>query len=268
VKDPVKAAKFKITDYRGKHTWLSVPEIFMYSSNIGTARIVLEMGMENQKKYLKKFGLNEKLSVELPERGLPILPADSYWNEINTMTISYGYGIAVSPLHFAQITGALVNGGHLYPATLIKGKNDSPDKKIQSVIRAETSDKIRKLMRLIVTNGSGRRSEVKGYLVGGKTGSANKPLKGGYNEDAKISTYVAAFPMNEPKFVVMLMLDSPKAETKHLSMGGTAVAPLAKEIIEKIGPILGVKPVNEQDEEIKSKLHLDYRTDSEILESF
>ena len=123
-------------------------------------------------------------------------------------------------------------------------------------------------MRLIVTNGSGRRSEVKGYLVGGKTGSANKPLKGGYNEDAKISTYVAAFPMNEPKFVVMLMLDSPKAETKHLSMGGTAVAPLAKEIIEKIGPILGVKPVNEQDEEIKSKLHLDYRTDSEILESF
>jgi cell division protein FtsI (penicillin-binding protein 3) len=268
VKDPVKAAKFKITDYRGKHTWLSVPEIFMYSSNIGTARIILETGMDNQKKFLKKFGLTDKLSVEIPEKGLPILPAESYWNEINTMTISYGYGIAISPLHFAQITSALVNGGYLYPATLIKGNNDSPDKKIQSVVSPDTSDKVRKLMRLIVTNGSGRRSEVKGYLVGGKTGSANKPLKGGYNEEAKLSSYVAAFPMNEPKFLVMIMLDSPKAETKHLSMGGIAVAPLAREIIEKIGPILGVKPVNEQDEEIKSKLHLDYKTDSEILESF
>lgn len=268
VKDPIRASKFQINDYHSTTNWLSMPEIFMHSSNIGTARIALGVGSEKQKKFLKKFGLLDKLSVEISEKGTPIIPDSARWNEISTMTISYGHGIAISPLHFAQVTSALVNGGYMYPATLIKYENNKDDTQIERIISEETSANIRKLMRLTVTDGSGRLSEVKGYLVGGKTGTADKAKKGGYHTNSKISSFVAAFPMNDPKFVIMLMVDNPKAEVKSTTIAGRAVAPIAKEIIEKIGPILGVKPVNEYDESIRKKLHLEYKTDIEVLESF
>ena len=267
VKAPIQASKFTITDYHSNRTWLTLPEIFMHSSNIGTGRVALEIGTEEQKRFLKKFHLTDKLSIELPEKGMPIIPASKDWSEMNTITISYGYGIAISPMHFTQTTAALINGGYFYNATLVKNSNNDPNKKIERIVSEDTSEKLRKLMRLAVQKGSGRRSEVKGYFVGGKTGSANIASGGGYNMEAKRSSYISAFPMHDPKYVIMLMLDSPRGK-KENTMAGRAVTPIAKEIIEKIGPVLGVKPENENDESILEKLRLEYSTDTELLESF
>lgn len=264
VGEPIKASRFKIHDYKKVRDWMTVPEIFMYSSNIGTARISLEVGTELQKKYLKRFGLFDKLSVEVPEKGLPMYPLDRSWNQISTMTISYGHGIAISPLHFTQLFAALVNGGYLYPATILKNKNENLPQ-IEQVISNSASEKMRRLLRLVVEKGTGKKANVPGYFVGGKTGSADKSVKGGYSTNSKISSFVSAFPMHDPKFVVLVMLDAPKSAAKYLTTGGRAVAPITYDIISRIGPMLKVIPRDDNDEEIKKKLYIEFSTENEEL---
>lgn len=252
VSKPLKISHFTIRDYHPKGGELTIPEIFMYSSNIGCAKIAMDIGAENQRDFLDRLGLLSETDIELPERAMPLYP--SSWGKISAMTISYGHGIAVTPIHMAKAMSSMVNGGNLHPATLLfKGKDDVI--KSTRVISQATSDKVRKLMRIAVKYGTGEKADISGYLVGGKTGSADKPNKGRYNESAIISSFVAAFPMNKPKYTVFVMLDEPvgNKSTGGYATGGMIAAPAVGKIIERIAPILGVIPVDENNYEIRKE---------------
>ncbi len=266
VKAPIKASRFVIHDYKPKFSYLSVPEIFMYSSNIGTAMISLEVGGARQRKFLKQFGLFDPLRIELPEKGQPMYPSEKNWSDISTMTISFGHGIAVTPLHFVRAAVALVNGGYICEPTLFK-VNNQETRTLTRVLSEETSNTMRKLMRLTVEHGSGKKSNAKGYLVGGKTGSAEKSIKGGYSKTAKYSSFFAAFPINNPRYVTLMVLDDPKpnANTPYTGGGWTA-SPLTGRVISRIAPLLDVKPIDHDDPEIKQQLWLDFKPEADIVE--
>ncbi len=267
VKAPIKASRFVIHDYKPKYSYLSVPGVFMYSSNIGTAMISLEVGKERQRKFLKNFGLFDDLKIELPEKGQPMYPHERNWNDISTMTISFGHGMAFTALHFMRAAVALVNGGLVHePTLLLQDKSDS-DKPITRVISEETSKTMRKLMRLTVEHGSGKKANAKGYLVGGKTGSAEKSKKGGYSKSEKRSAFFAAFPINNPRYVTLMILDNPRpnAQTPYTGGGWTA-APLTGRIISRIAPMLNVQPIDHNDPAIIQELWLDFQPDEEIVE--
>lgn len=238
---PIKIARFTITDYHPQNRYLTVPEIIVYSSNIGAAKMALDVGTDLQKAYLRRFGLLTPATIELPEVGPPLAPDP--WREINTMTIAFGHGIAVSPLQLANATAAMVNGGILRPATLIKHEGDGPVPG-ERVIGEETSHYMRALLRLVVEQGTGKNAEAPGYLVGGKTGTAEKTLAGRYERNALLSTFVGAFPMNEPRYVVLVTLDEPKgnAQSFGFATAGWTAAPAVGRLVERIGPLLGVEP--------------------------
>jgi cell division protein FtsI (penicillin-binding protein 3) len=249
---PIRVARFRISDFHPKNRWLTVPEIFMYSSNIGSAKMALDIGSVTQRKFMSDFGMLRRSSVELPEQARPIYPAT--WREINTMTIAYGHGIAVSPLHVATAAAAVVNGGILYPATLIR-RNGTPANG-KRVISAQTSEQMRRLMRLVVENGTGRNADAPGYLVGGKTGTADKQVDGRYKSNALISSFIGAFPMNAPRYVVMVHLDEPKGikESYGYATAGWTAAPVVGRVISQIAPLFGIVPVDESAPEIRRAL--------------
>ncbi|WP_020592603.1 peptidoglycan D,D-transpeptidase FtsI family protein [Kiloniella laminariae] len=243
VSKPIRISRFSITDYKPMKRWLSVPEILIYSSNIGTVQMALEVGTESQRKYLSNFGLLRTASTELSEVGTPLVP--SPWREINTMTISYGHGIAVSPLQMTTAVSSLVNGGVMKPATFIKRDKDYVPAG-RRILNEKTSILMRDMMRLVVLHGSGRNADAEGYLVGGKTGTADK-LKGGrYVTNSRVSSFVAAFPMNNPRYVVYVMVDEPKGtkKTYGFATGGWVAAPVVKRVIERMAPLLGIQPVH------------------------
>jgi cell division protein FtsI (penicillin-binding protein 3) len=242
---PIRVARFTIRDSHAKRRWLSVPEILIYSSNIGAAKMALDVGRDSQRGYLERFGLLSRPSLELPEVGTPIIP--DRWGEISTMTAAYGHGLAVSPVQFATAFAAMVNGGVLLPATLIKRKPGVRILGVQ-VIRGRTSNQLRRLLRAVVEKGTGRKAEASGYLVGGKTGTAEKAGAGGYRSDALISSFVAAFPMTAPKYILYLLLDEPRGdgETRGYATAGWTAAPLAGRVVSRIAPILGIRPVDDE----------------------
>lgn len=237
--DPIRAARFTITDFHGKKRWLSVPEILTYSSNIGTAKMALDVGATRQKEYLGRFGLLGAAQVELPEVGGPLYP--KRWGEISTMTISYGHGIAVSPLQVAAGVSALVNGGVMHQPTLMKVSDPERPRGSQA-ISAKTSTIMRALMRKVVRDGTGEAANIQGYLVGGKTGTAEKQVAGGYDKTALISSFVGVFPMTQPRFVVLVVVDEPKGtkETYGYATGGWVAAPAVGRVISRIGPLYGL----------------------------
>jgi cell division protein FtsI (penicillin-binding protein 3) len=241
---PIRAARFTITDYKPKNRWMSVTEIFIYSSNIGTARMAMDAGTETQRAFLTRLGLTRPASIELAEVGQPLLP--NPWRDINTLTISYGHGLAISPVQLTSAVAAVVNGGELKPATLIK-QRDGARAKGKRVLSEDTSLKMRRLMRLVVRRGTGRKANAEGYLVGGKTGTADKLVGGRYARDSRIASFVGAFPMNAPRYVVFAMLDEPKGtkDTHGYATGGWVAAPVVRRVIERIGPLLGVAPVSD-----------------------
>ena len=251
---PIKISRFRISDYHPENRWLTVPEIFKLSSNIGSAKMALDIGSERQRKYLGHLGLLRRTSIELPEQSMPIIPAR--WREINTMTISYGHGIAVSPLHLASAVAATVNGGILRPATLIRAK--TPETGGVQVFSAETSDKMRRLLRLVVENGTGRNADAPGYLVGGKTGTAEKQVNGSYKRNALISSFVGVFPATDPRFVVYIMIDEPKGirESFGYATGGWTAAPGVGGVIKRMAPLMGIKPLDETAPEIVRALNV------------
>ena len=240
--EPIRVARFTINDFHPKNRWLSVPEIFMYSSNIGSVHMAMDVGTEGQQRFLGELGLLRAASLELPEVGQPMIP--STWREINTMTIAYGHGIAVTPLQVTRAMGAVVNGGELLPVTLLKR---FPDEQVpgRRVMSRTTSEQMRWLTRLVVQHGTGRKADAKGYLVGGKTGTADK-LKpsGGYDDDARIASFLAGFPMDDPRYVVFAMVDEPKPTeaTFGYATGGWVAAPVVGKVVERIAPLLGVAP--------------------------
>lgn len=239
--DPIRVARFTISDFHAKKRWLNVPEILTYSSNIGTAKMALDVGGVKQKEYLSRFGLLSPPDVELPEVGSPLFPAR--WSDISTMTISYGHGIAVSPLQLATGISALVNGGVMNPSTLMKVDATSVPRG-RRVLKEKTSTAMRALMRKVVRDGTGASANIKGYLVGGKTGTAEKQVGGSYDKTALISSFVGVFPMTEPRFIVLVVLDEPKGTkaTYGYATGGWVAAPAVGRVIEQLGPLFGLTP--------------------------
>lgn len=247
---PIRVARFTINDFHAKNRWLSVPEIFMYSSNIGAARMAMDTGTALQRSFLERLGLTRPASIELSEVGTPMLP--SPWREINTMTIAYGHGLAVSPVQFTSAAAAVVNGGSFRPATLLKRPAGAPSPGTQIMDRA-TSLKMRRLLRLVVSRGTGRKANAEGYRVGGKTGTADKLVNGRYARNTRLASFLGAFPMEAPRYVVFAMIDEPKGieRTHGYATGGWVAAPVVRAVIERIGPMLGVAPLRpgaEQDD--------------------
>ncbi len=243
---PLRIARFTIRDNHPQNRMLTVPEIYTYSSNIGAARMALDLGRDRQRAFLAGLGLLRAAVIELPEVGRPIFP--QRWGNVHTMTVAYGHGIAVSPLQLTVAIAAMVNGGTLIPATLVdQPQHIRPAGRM--VISAHTSDDIRMLMRLAVTSGTGRQADVPGYRVGGKTGTAEKSGVGGYRSDALVSSFVGVFPMDAPEYVVFAILDEPKgrAETSNFAGGGWVSAPVVRNVIARVAPILGVEPKQEDE---------------------
>ena len=251
--NPIHIARFTISDDHAKKRWLSLPEIYIYSSNIGAAKMALDVGPSGQQAFMQKVGMLRKPSLELPEIGAPLVPR--HWNTIETMTIAFGHGLSVSPLQLSSGIAAMVNGGLLIPPTLVRR---DPDQAIPSerVIKARTSLEIRRLMRLVVEDGTGKKAAAPGYLVGGKTGTAEKAAAGGYRHKALLSSFVSAFPINDPRYVVIALIDEPHGnkETYGYATGGWTAAPIVSRVITRIAPMLGVMPVNEDAPEIRAAL--------------
>jgi cell division protein FtsI (penicillin-binding protein 3) len=245
---PIELAGFRIRDDHAKNRWLTVPEIFMYSSNIGTARMALEVGRERQRDYLEKLGFLAPLEFELQEKTRPQYPPLSNWGQLATMTISYGHGLTVSPLHLANGYATLVNGGIYRPPTIIK--RDSANMPAgRRVFSERTSQEIRRLLRLVVTNGTGRKADVPGYRVGGKTGTAEKIENGRYVRGQNVVNFAAVFPVDAPRYVVVAMIDDPRGSksTYGFRTAGMVVAPAINRIIRRIAPALGVLPDQSRD---------------------
>jgi cell division protein FtsI (penicillin-binding protein 3) len=250
---PIRIGRFTISDYHGKHRVESVPEILMYSSNIGEAKIALAVGAQRQQEYLRRFGLLSPPSIEIEEIGKPHFPA--HWREVNVMTIGFGHGISETPLQIASAGAALVNGGILRPATLVKLPPGYAPQGRQ-VISPKTSEEMRKLLRLVVEYGTGEMVGAKGYVVGGKTGTADKVVGRHYAERKLLSSFLGAFPMNDPKYLVLAMVDEPhpnKASHGYATAGWTA-APAVGRVIERIAPLLGIAPVDESSPAIEHAL--------------
>jgi cell division protein FtsI (penicillin-binding protein 3) len=221
----------------------SVAEIMMESSNIGMAQMADQLGAQRQKAWLKKMGFLDRVEIELKERGRPLTPG-SRWGPFETMTIGFGQGIAVAPLQLAMGYATLFDGGIYHPPTILKVSADHPLAPGRRVFSADTSYRMRALLRLVVMKGTGRKADAPGYRVGGKTGTAQKIINGRYSQSINITSFAGVFPMDDPRYVIVVMLDEPKAtpETYGFTTAGWNVAPVVSRTISRIAPMLGVAP--------------------------
>ena len=254
----IKIGRFTITDYKGKHRMLYLPEVLAYSSNLGAAHIALGVGPARQRTWLSAMGMFKKVGIQLPEAGLPIVPPASNWKEATTMTVGFGHGIAVSPLHVVRGTAALANGGVVLTPTILARQPDDPPVEGRRIMNESTSNMIRKMMRLVVTNGYGKPADIEGYFVGGKTGTAEKVGAHGYKKHANVSAFMSVFPMNAPRYAVYFMLDEPKGnkETGGYSTAGAVSAPGAGRVIARIAPMLGLFPQIPDEATIQASLDI------------
>jgi cell division protein FtsI (penicillin-binding protein 3) len=245
---PIHYASFTIDDFHGKRRRLSVPEVFIYSSNIGAAKMALDMGIDRHRAFLKKLGLMTRVPTELGESAAPIIPA--HWQKLNTMTIAFGHGMSVTPLQLAASTLPLVNGGIAVTPTFLPRSREDGMSGGEKVIKRDTSTSMLKLMRLNVLKGTAKRAEAEGYRVGGKTGTAEKVVGGRYSTSALLTSFLVTFPTDAPEYLVLVMLDEPQrvAESSNQATAGVNAAPTAGKIIERIAPILGVAPKLEGDQ--------------------
>ena len=241
---PISVGRHTINDYRGKGRWLALPEILAYSSNLASAHMAAAVGVTRHREFMQRMGMTSRLRIEIPETALPLVPSQRSWRELNTMTIGFGHGISVTPLHVATAGATIVNGGILRQPTILAQDPTVPREGVR-VLSERTSEIMRRLMRLVVTDGSGRSSEVPGYFVGGKTGTAQKTgPRGGYLENKRIAAFVGAFPMHAPRYAVYVMVDEPKpnARSHGFATAGWVAAPAAGMVISRIAPILGMLP--------------------------
>ncbi|MBR0754732.1 penicillin-binding protein 2 [Bradyrhizobium jicamae] len=234
--------KFTIHDTHNLGRAISMKEVFTYSSNIGAARVALSQGVEAHRAFLKKVGQLDRLRTELPESASPIVP--KRWGELNTITIAFGHGIAVAPLQAVMGINAMINGGYLIPPTFLKRSEDDARALARKVIKPETSDKIRYLMRLNAEIGTAKSADVKGYYIGGKTGTAEKVVNGRYSKKQVLNSFTAILPADNPQYQVLIMLDEPKAipETKGFITSGWNAVPTGGKVIARIAPLLGIEP--------------------------
>jgi cell division protein FtsI (penicillin-binding protein 3) len=254
---PIQVGRFTIHDDRGdeQRRWLNIPETLIYSSNIATARVADELGQERLSGMFRALGFDTRPAIELKERARPLWP--SFWARTTVMTTAYGHGIAVTPLQLANAYATLVNGGIWRPTTLLKvAPGAAPAGR--RVLTEATSARMRQLLRLVVMRGTGRKADVPGYRVGGKTGTAEVAGAGGYSKKANVSTFAGAFPMDHPRYVVVAMLDSPvgNAQSFGLTTAAWTAAPVVNRVIARTGAMLGVLPDDKRDVDVSDLLPL------------
>jgi len=259
VSNPMRISRFTITDFHPHNKPLNVPEILVYSSNIGSARMAEAIGAQTQRAFMDKLGLLDRLDLELPETSRPLSP--TRWHRTTTVTVSYGHGISISPAHLASAVAAASRNGHWIQPTLLKRQTGDSPLRLR-VFSDQTARAVRSMMRLVVSHedGTGNNAEARGYMVGGKTGTAEKIKIGGYNKKANLATFVATFPVHDPRYVIVILVDEPKGQ-KHsygYATAGWVVAPAVRRIVEQIAPMLGVLPVDEKSPLIRQKLLLDF----------
>jgi cell division protein FtsI (penicillin-binding protein 3) len=234
--------KFNISDYHAQKRVLSLPEVFTYSSNIGTAKIALGLGVEHHKWFLKKMGQLDRVTTEIPESAMPIVP--KRWGELNTITIAFGHGLSVAPLQATMAVGALMNGGFMIPPTFLKRTEQEAQALGKQVIKPETSLKMRYLMRLNAEKGSAKKVDIPGYYVGGKTGTAEKVINGRYSKTKLLATFMAVMPADQPRYLITILIDEPQGlpETHGFATSGWNAAPTTGKIIARVAPMLGLEP--------------------------
>lgn len=245
---PLVSGRHKIHDYHAEKRILSLPEVFMHSSNIGSAMMGQEVGTEKLKSFLSDLGLFAAPDIELPEKASPLIP--SPWRDINTLTASFGHGIAVSPLQLVSAASSIVNGGILVKPTFVRpqdGHDPAEKGAAVRIVSPQTAHRMRQLLRLVVTDGTGGKADVPGFEVGGKTGTAEKAVAGGYAQDKLVSSFLAVFPASAPEYAVYVMVDEPKGipETYGYATGGWVAAPAVKNVIGAMASILGLQPAEE-----------------------
>ncbi|HEY0522017.1 MAG TPA: penicillin-binding protein 2 [Stellaceae bacterium] len=256
VSSPIHVGRFRISDYHTIHHPITLAEVFMHSSNIGSAKAALDAGTDRQKEFFQRLGMLKTPTIELKELAAPLYPA--HWREVNTMTIAFGHGMSVSPIALATGVTAIINGGVLRPATVLKRDPADVPQGVQ-VISPKTSDSMRRLFRLVVEQGTGSMAAAPGYVVGGKTGTAEKVNGHSYAKKALLSSFVGAFPVQDPRYLVLAMVDEPHGNKKSFGFatGGWVSAPIASRFIQRAAPILGVAPVDENSPEIRKALLID-----------
>ena len=239
---PLVIGNARINDYHAERRVLTVPEIFLHSSNIGTAKMALDVGLEGHQEFLRRVGLFDRLQTELPESARPLLPRR--WSKLATATAAFGHGFAVQPLQGAAVVAGLLNGGHMMTPTFLKRSEEEAMAMAQTIVKPETSEKLRTLFRLNAVEGTAGKANVIGYRVGGKTGTAEKVVNGRYSKEKRLTSFIGAFPMDKPRYLLLVMLDEPKPtpETYGFATSGWNAVPVGGQIIERIAPMLGVTP--------------------------
>ena len=239
---PLHYGRFTIHDFHAQHRVLTVPEIFTYSSNIGAARVALSMGVQYHQWFLRKLGQLTRLRTELPESAEPLVP--KHWSDLNTVTIAFGQGLSVAPLQAVMGISALMNGGLLIPPTFLKRTQPEAMKLAKRVIKPETSEKMRYLMRLNAEIGTAEKADVKGYYVGGKTGTSDKIFGGRYSKTKVLNSFTAIIPADKPRYQLLIMIDEPQAVpgTHGFNTSGWNAVPTGGAVIARIAPLLGLQP--------------------------
>jgi len=239
---PLVIGSARIHDFHPQNRPLTLAEVFTNSSNIGTAKMALEVGIEHHQEFLRRVGMFDKLQTELPEAARPLLP--KRWSKLVTATAAFGHGFAVQPLQGAAVVAGLLNGGHMITPSFLRRSEEEAMAMATSIVKPSTSETLRYLFRLNATEGSAGKADVIGYRVGGKTGTAEKVVNGRYSKDQRLASFIGAFPMDKPKYLVLVMLDDPKSlpETYGFATAGWNAVPTAGKIIERIAPMLGVEP--------------------------
>jgi cell division protein FtsI (penicillin-binding protein 3) len=245
VSTPLRIGRFRVPDFHLAHHPLTVAEVFTESSNIGSGKMAMQMGISLQKVFFEKLGFFRPASLEISELGSPLYP--KHWSEATTITAAYGYGISISPLQLVTAIAGVVNKGIMQKPTLIKTANSHVKKGVR-IISEKTSEIMRKLMYMIVAQGRGRKARVKGYEVGGKTGTANQISGRSYQQGSNMTSFIGAFPMSHPQYIILIMVDRPQAikETYGFNAAGWNAAPIAGKVIGRIAPLLQVVPSSEE----------------------
>lgn len=240
-REPLKEGRFTINDYHAEKRVLTLPEVFIHSSNIGTALMAKVSGTESTKKFYDKLGLMTPVQSDFPALAKPLTP--NPWRDINTLTASYGHGIAVTPLHVLQAMATIANQGVRPNMTFAKEADQTQTEIQERILSAASAYKMRQLLRLNVTDGSGQKADVDGYYVGGKTGTSEKVSpNGGYDASRLLSSFIAIFPSYEPRYAVLAMLDEPQGNKKSYgyATAGWTAAPAVGQTISDMARILAI----------------------------
>ena len=241
-RDNLRYGRFTIHDFHATHRILTVPEVFVHASNIGTARMAMRVGVDGHKAFLRKMGQLTRLQTELPESASPLVPA--HWSELNTMTIAFGQGLNVAPLQAMMAVGALANGGSLITPTFLKRDSSDVRADFPKVVRPEVSEALRYLMRVNATLGSAKKIDIPGYFAGGKTGTADKIIHGHYSKDRVNTTFMSIVPADKPKYLFFVMMEDPQAAegTYGFHTAAWNSGDVCGKIMERVAPLLNLPP--------------------------